>query len=63
MSLTSHESKMSDDKDPAILFCFSVVQDFKELPAPKKRLARIKIMQVLSHLHSDDNVDMNKDAI
>ena len=52
--LIATESAKSDDKDPDTLFCLSLVQDFKELPAPKKRQARVKIMQVLCEMHNDD---------
>ena len=52
--LIATESAESNDKDPDTLFCLSLVQDFKELPAPKKRLARVKIMQILCEMHNDN---------
>ena len=52
--LIATESAKSDDKDPDTLFCLSLVHDFKELPAPKKRQARVKIMQDFCELHNDN---------
>ena len=51
---TPTQPAKQDEKDSDTLFCLSLVQDFKDLPARKKRLARVKIMQVISDLHGDD---------
>ena len=45
------------EKDSDTLFFLSLVQDFKDLPSRKKRLAKLKIMQVISDLHGDDLED------
>ena len=49
------QAQESGEKDPDILFCLSLVQDFKALPAKKKRAARVKMVQVLCEMHGDDD--------
>ena len=41
------------EKDPDTLFFLSLVQDFKSLSAGKKRIARVKIMEIISDMHGD----------
>ena len=43
-----------EEKDPDTLFCLSLVQEFKELPPRKKRLSRLKIMELFCAMHEDD---------
>ena len=42
-----------EEKDPDTLFFLSLVQDFKDLSAGKKRIARVKIMQIITDMHGD----------
>ena len=51
------QPQRQDEKDSDALFCLSLVQDFKDLPARKKRIARVRIMQVISDMHGDDADD------
>ena len=47
--------KTTEEKDPDTLFCLSLVHEFKDLSNKKKRLARVKMMQVFCELHEDDD--------
>ena len=49
------QAQEPEEKDPDTLFCLSLVQEFKELPPNKKRIARVKVLQVLCEMHGDDD--------
>jgi len=48
------ESANAYDKDTDTFFCLSLIQDFKDLPATKKRLVRVKIIKVFCEMHNDN---------
>ena len=45
---------VTEEKDQDTLFCLSLVSDFKDLSSRKKRIARLKILQLFYDLHEDD---------
>ncbi len=54
IKLDIEKVKSGEDKDPDRLFCLSLVQEFKDLDARKKRKARLAILKLFCELHQSD---------
>ena len=51
---TKSNEQSKNEEDPNKPFCLSLVQEFKDLPRPQKRLACMKIMQVFCEINGDE---------